>query len=262
MPDCQDTTMGTGNPASDTLEVVAAPSLSKQFTDDPVAPGGTVTLEFTLDNSGENVVADANGVTFTDDLAATITGLAATGLPLNDVCGTGNGTLTGSVGDTMLMFSGGTVAAGETCTFSVNLQVPAGALNIVTGLRPDLVSPLAAHDDVDGLWYFPDDDGGADVERLSAANMKRTWIGGGRDWTDAEQGVADTRPSSAVRTSSIVEKRPSFDLHNVRMIVAATYGGTSGLAVSSGAGSCTRSRETSASASPSSPHGSDPESSS
>jgi aldehyde dehydrogenase (NAD+) len=68
-------------------------------------------------------------------------------------------------------------------------DVPAGALNIVTGLRSDLVAPLAAHDDVDGLWYFPDDDGGAEVERLSAANMKRTWIGGGRDWTDAEQGA-------------------------------------------------------------------------
>jgi aldehyde dehydrogenase (NAD+) len=49
---------------------------------------------------------------------------------------------------------------------------------------------LAAHDDVDGLWYHAADDGSAEVERLAAGNMKRTWVSYGvaRDWLDAEQG--------------------------------------------------------------------------
>jgi aldehyde dehydrogenase (NAD+) len=55
-------------------------------------------------------------------------------------------------------------------------DVPAGAFNILTGARAELSAVLAAHDDVDGVWYFADDDGGVEVERLSADNMKRTWI--------------------------------------------------------------------------------------
>ncbi|HEX2167171.1 MAG TPA: aldehyde dehydrogenase family protein, partial [Longimicrobiales bacterium] len=70
-------------------------------------------------------------------------------------------------------------------------DLPAGALNIVTGRREELVPHLAAHDDVEGLWYFPDDDGGGEVERLGAANMKRTWIAGPRDWTDMVQGAGE-----------------------------------------------------------------------
>ncbi len=38
----------TGLPATDDLQVIAPPQLTKNFLDDPVAPGGTVTLEFTL----------------------------------------------------------------------------------------------------------------------------------------------------------------------------------------------------------------------
>jgi aldehyde dehydrogenase (NAD+) len=70
-------------------------------------------------------------------------------------------------------------------------DLPAGALNIVTGLRSELVDALATHDDIEGVWYFADDDGGGAVERHSAANMKRTWIGGARDWTDAGQGTGE-----------------------------------------------------------------------
>ena len=38
----------TGNPASDSFGVLSAPVLSKEFTDDPATPGGTVTLEYTI----------------------------------------------------------------------------------------------------------------------------------------------------------------------------------------------------------------------
>jgi aldehyde dehydrogenase (NAD+) len=70
-------------------------------------------------------------------------------------------------------------------------DLPAGALNIITGRRADLVAHIAAHDDVDGAWYFPLDEGGGDVERRAAGNMKRTWIAGPRDWTDPVQGAGE-----------------------------------------------------------------------
>ncbi|MCP4663080.1 MAG: DUF11 domain-containing protein [bacterium] len=112
----------TGNPASDSFDVVAAPALVKEFTDDPVQPGGTVTLEFTLTHD-ENAPGDATDVTFTDDLDAALMGLVATGLPASDVCGIGSEI----DGTTTLTFSGGTLAPGESCTFSVTLQVPTWA---------------------------------------------------------------------------------------------------------------------------------------
>jgi aldehyde dehydrogenase (NAD+) len=69
-------------------------------------------------------------------------------------------------------------------------DVPAGVVNIVTGVRDELAEVLAAHDDVDAVWYFGSAEGSAMVERLSAGNMKRTWVNYGRvwNWEDEEQG--------------------------------------------------------------------------
>jgi aldehyde dehydrogenase (NAD+) len=69
-------------------------------------------------------------------------------------------------------------------------DVPGGVVNIVTGKRDELAETLAGHDDVDAMWYFGGADGSTMVERLSASNMKRTWVGYGRsrEWFDAEQG--------------------------------------------------------------------------
>ena len=65
-------------------------------------------------------------------------------------------------------------------------DVPGGVVNIITGQGDELARVLAAHDDVDGVWYFGSAEVSAEVERLSAGNMKRTWVdlGRGRDWTD------------------------------------------------------------------------------
>ncbi|MFN8535540.1 MAG: aldehyde dehydrogenase family protein [Dehalococcoidia bacterium] len=61
-------------------------------------------------------------------------------------------------------------------------DVPAGVVNIVTGAADPLAAVLAAHDDVDGLWYFAGGDR-AGVERLSAGNLKRLWVSyHRRDW--------------------------------------------------------------------------------
>ncbi|HET6682027.1 MAG TPA: aldehyde dehydrogenase family protein [Gemmatimonadaceae bacterium] len=68
-------------------------------------------------------------------------------------------------------------------------DLPDGVINIVTGSRDPLASVLAAHDEVDGLWYFGTPRGAADVERAAADNMKRTWTDWHeRDWFDDRQG--------------------------------------------------------------------------
>ena len=124
----------TGETASDTFSVVSAPVLSKAFTNSPVAPGTTANLEFTLNYSG-NAPADATAITFTDDLATALAGATATGLPLTGACDpdgdgpvAGTGTLSASAGDTLLTFSGATLAAGESCTFIVPVAVPSSAV--------------------------------------------------------------------------------------------------------------------------------------
>nr|WP_240451272.1 hypothetical protein [Wenzhouxiangella sp. XN201] len=108
----------TGSPASDDLQVEQA-GLSKAF-DGPTTATGTAVLTFTIQNFSTDALT---GLSFTDDLSATLAGLAAVGLPMNDVCGAGSSIS----GTSFLTFSGGSLAAEESCSFDVTVQVPAGA---------------------------------------------------------------------------------------------------------------------------------------
>ena len=71
-------------------------------------------------------------------------------------------------------------------------DVPGGVVNIVTGLRDELDAGARRarrrrrHCGISGPRR-----GRAEVERLSAGNMKRTWVdlGRGRDWADPRHGV-------------------------------------------------------------------------
>ncbi|RWC02645.1 MAG: aldehyde dehydrogenase family protein [Mesorhizobium sp.] len=67
-------------------------------------------------------------------------------------------------------------------------DIPAGAINIVTGRSAELCGVLAKHDDVDGLWVFADADTCAKAEADSIGNLKRVWSGNGRslDWASSE----------------------------------------------------------------------------
>ncbi|WP_248304477.1 autotransporter outer membrane beta-barrel domain-containing protein [Breoghania sp. L-A4] len=121
----------TGSPASDTLSVTApdvSVSFTKTFTDDPVVPGGSATLQFELINSTEGVALSDLG--FTDDLAMTSGsgplpgGVTATGLPADGFCGTGSSLV---VAGGVLTMTGGQLADAASCTFSVSVQIPAGA---------------------------------------------------------------------------------------------------------------------------------------
>src|SRR5207249_845926 len=68
------------------------------------------------------------------------------------------------------------LAATELYTVLDASDVPAGVINIVTGAKDALAKVLAEHDDVDAVWYFGNHAAGAELERASAGNMKRTWV--------------------------------------------------------------------------------------
>jgi len=102
------------------ITVLESLQIAKQFTDDPVADGGTATLEFTIRNS-ETVSATA--ITFSDTLPGGATYVPGS-LPIAP-CGAGS-TLTLSGGDTTLTLGNGSLAAGASCTFAVQVSVPLG----------------------------------------------------------------------------------------------------------------------------------------
>lgn len=133
------------------VDLPLAPQLAKEFTNDPVAPGGTVNLRFTLLNLEESL--SASNISFSDNLEATLPGLRAVGLP---VAGCG-GTATTFDGGATIDFSGGSLIAGGSCFFDVTLSVPNPAAggahtNMTSDLSADVggsaVSAAGARDDL------------------------------------------------------------------------------------------------------------------
>lgn len=69
-------------------------------------------------------------------------------------------------------------------------DLPGGVVNIVTGLHAELAPVLAAHDDVDAIWYLGSDlELTRTIERASVGNMKHTFAlhGSELDFFDAHQ---------------------------------------------------------------------------
>jgi aldehyde dehydrogenase (NAD+) len=58
---------------------------------------------------------------------------------------------------------------------------------------------------VDGIWYFGDPETGGEVERLSAGNMKRTWVdlGQPRDWENPRLGAGEEFLEQATQVKNI-----------------------------------------------------------
>jgi aldehyde dehydrogenase (NAD+) len=63
-------------------------------------------------------------------------------------------------------------------------DVPAGAVNIVTGYASQLLKVLAEHDDVDAVWSFADEASAVAAKAMSVGNLKHVWTNEGRaiDW--------------------------------------------------------------------------------
>jgi aldehyde dehydrogenase (NAD+) len=83
-------------------------------------------------------------------------------------------------------------------------DLPAGALNLVTGPRDALAKVLAEHDDVDALWYVGSQQGATMVEKASATNLKRTWTEWTpREWRDPRSGEGRAFLRRAVQVKNI-----------------------------------------------------------
>jgi len=69
-------------------------------------------------------------------------------------------------------------------------DLPAGAVNFVSGRRADLLKTLAEHDDVDAIWSFAGSESAASAKALSVGNLKQVFTNEGRviEWFDAQQG--------------------------------------------------------------------------
>jgi len=72
-------------------------------------------------------------------------------------------------------------------------DLPAGAVNIVTGYVSQLLKTLAEHDDIDAIWSFADGASAAAAKAMSVGNLKQVFTNEGRaiDWFDAK--VAEGR---------------------------------------------------------------------
>ncbi|MBT54267.1 MAG: hypothetical protein CMF72_12835 [Mameliella sp.] len=119
--------------ASDDLSV-AGLNFTKEFVDTPVIAGETTTLRFSIENV--HPTDDATITVFTDNLAANLSGLAATGPVSTDTCG---GSLSGT---TFLIYTGGSVLSGQTCIIEVEVLVPASAPD---GSYANVTSSLSAN---------------------------------------------------------------------------------------------------------------------
>ena len=81
-------------------------------------------------------------------------------------------------------------------------DLPDGVLNIVTGDPQALGEALAAHADVDAVWAFGSQALSTTVERLSAGNMKRSFVDHGllTDWAaDSAEGADWLRRATEVK---------------------------------------------------------------
>jgi aldehyde dehydrogenase (NAD+) len=83
-------------------------------------------------------------------------------------------------------------------------DVPGGVINIVTGSRRELAPVLAAHDDVDSVWFYGPREEGAEVEKLSAGNMKRCHVVWEPvDWMDRHEAEGEEFLREATQVKNI-----------------------------------------------------------
>ena len=115
----------TTNYAEDSLTVIAPPTLLKSFSPSAIYTSGTTTLTFTIKNPNASALS---GINFTDTLPS---GLTAPNGTTNSVCTAGSLVITGG---NLLTFSGGSLTAGSSCSFSVTVTgAAAGSKTNTTG---------------------------------------------------------------------------------------------------------------------------------
>ncbi|MEM9302105.1 MAG: Ig-like domain-containing protein, partial [Pseudomonadota bacterium] len=118
----------TGQEATAVLDIITVPRIALELQQVVVAPGDTVTADVTIaydTSAGEAATGpDALALAASIDLDAVLPGLVAIGItPGMDPCGAGSATM----GTMAVDLTGGTLSIGSSCTFSIDLQVPADA---------------------------------------------------------------------------------------------------------------------------------------
>ncbi len=113
----------TDNLATDTLTALNPPQIAKQFAPNPIIPNGISKLTFTITNPNQN---DAiSGVAFSDVFPNSPAQMVVATPPNETYSGCGAGTFGVVNGaEVVLSFTGGTIAAGGTCTVTVDTTAP------------------------------------------------------------------------------------------------------------------------------------------
>jgi hypothetical protein len=107
--------IGMGNTATASVTVVGPPTIAKAFGASSITVGGSTSLTFTVTNP--NAATILTGIAFTDNLPAGLIVAAPNGL--TGSCN--GGTITAVARSTTVSLSGAALAAGVSCTFSVNV---------------------------------------------------------------------------------------------------------------------------------------------
>jgi uncharacterized repeat protein (TIGR01451 family) len=113
------TNTGPGGSASDSITAISPPSISKLFNPNPILTGGTSTLTFSIVNP--NPDDQLTGVAFSDTFPTSPGAMVVanpTGASTTD-CGSPAYTPVAAAGS--ISFTGGTIAAGGTCTVTVDV---------------------------------------------------------------------------------------------------------------------------------------------
>jgi hypothetical protein len=122
----------TTGSATATLTAVSPPVIAKSFGTDPILAGGTSTITFTIANPNLNNAL--TGVAFSDTFPVSPGAMVVASPTGASTSGCGTPTFSPTAGAGSVSFSGGTIAAGGTCTVTVNVTAPtAGNYTNTTG---------------------------------------------------------------------------------------------------------------------------------
>jgi hypothetical protein len=141
---------GTGNTATATLSVASPPSLTKAFGAVSIQPNGSTSLTLSLNNP--NTTVGLTGIAFSDTLPAGLTVSAPN--PPNVIGGTCVGGITAPPGSNLISVSAVSLAAGATCTITLNVTAAASAIGLLTNTTSTVTSTQAPPGDPASATLF------------------------------------------------------------------------------------------------------------
>lgn len=133
---------------SDALTAVLPPSMTKQFLATPILANGTSTLVFTITNPNQNNAI--SGVAFSDVFPTTPGQMSVAATPNASTSGCGSPTFAPTAGANSISFTGGSVAAGGTCTVELDVTAPTvGTYTNTSGLVSHIINTEPVTGDLD-----------------------------------------------------------------------------------------------------------------